>query len=277
MDHDKWLLSIKIWSELHLNGTWSGPSCKRLLCKKILLLSKADSHAQQTWSTPYGHWVSQQPLPNQNICPVKDKKTIFFAYLFSFLVSLINCSKDKSIFCVCVKWKKRTKLSLIAPQMLGWNPLTEQRARQRNSGFKHHQEPADIIYTSTCLKGKQQTHSSYSEEALFFSAILSLKASSTTKFFLVSSRFPQSNLGDIRKEVSKGALSEGERNWSCKSIRMLLSLSVNLFHNSVLWQCCIFGINNLLQELKDSMKFMATMKWRSFCIKNLNEILTSWK
>lgn len=122
----------------------------------------------------YHHRVSQQPLPNQNICPVKDKKAIFIAYLFSFLVSLINCSKGKSIFCVCVKWKKGTKLALMAPQMLSWNALTEQRARQRNSGFKHHQEQADIIYTSTCLKGKQQTHSTYSEEAFFFPAILSI-------------------------------------------------------------------------------------------------------
>lgn len=68
--------------------------------------------------------------------------------------------------------EKGTKLALMALEMLSWKALTEQRARQRNSGFKHHQELADIIYTSTCLKGKQQTHSTQSEEAFFFSAIL---------------------------------------------------------------------------------------------------------
>lgn len=58
--------------------------------------------------------------------------------------------------------------------MLSWNALTEQRARRWNSGFKHHPEQADIIYTSTCLKGKQQTHSTHGEEAFFFPAILSI-------------------------------------------------------------------------------------------------------
>lgn len=82
---------------------------------------------------------------------MKNKKATFLAYLFRFLVSLIDCSKDKSIFYVCVKWEKATKLALMAPQKLSWNALTEHRPRQKNSGFEHHQEQADSIYMSTCL------------------------------------------------------------------------------------------------------------------------------